>query len=71
MLRFVIHLKIIKHNVFLNNTFKQSKDFHLITIKLNIVVITKTNILIIIIFRIIKKHFERDKSCRIKFINQK
>ena len=50
MFEFIIHLKIIKHDIFLNNIFKQSKDFYLIIIEFNIAINAKTNTFIIIIF---------------------
>ena len=50
MFKFIIYLKIIKHDAFLNNILKQSKNFYLIIIEFNIIINAKTNISIIIIF---------------------
>ena len=63
MFKFIIYLRIIKYDIFLNDIFKQSKGFYLIIIEFNIAINAKTSIFIIIIFRIIKKHFECDKNC--------
>ena len=60
--KFVIHLKIIKNDIFSNDIFKQSKNFHLIIIEFNIAINAKMSIFIIIIFQIIKKHLKRGKN---------
>ena len=50
MFKFIIYLKIIKYDVLSNNIFEESKDFHLIIVEFNIVIIVKMNISIIVMF---------------------
>ena len=50
MFEFIIYLKVIKNDIFLDNTLKEAIDVYIIIIKFNIVIITKASIAIILIF---------------------
>ena len=52
MFKFIIYLKIIKYDVFLNNFLKKMKNIYFIIIIFFITIITKMNIYIIIIFNL-------------------
>ena len=53
MFKFIIYLKIIRYNIFLDNFFNKLKDIYIIIIILEIIIAIKSNINIIFIFNLI------------------
>ena len=68
MFRFIIYLRIIEYDIFLNNFLKKMKNVYIIIVIFFIIIIIKASIYIIIIFNLLKKRFEDYKNIKIFFI---